>query len=129
MEEMKTGKVTARTATRWGLTVAVLTLPVAVIVGYFVNRATGMAAWVALMMMIGAVRAFWHLRRHTWFWMSVAALTIIHVVLIIVVPWPTKSFPAPELWPVGIVDFLAICGFIKLVEKAMTGGNGVSSAK
>jgi hypothetical protein len=53
--------------------------------------------------------------------MAVTALTIIHVVLIVVVPWSNKSFPAPALWPVGIVDFAAICGFIKLVEKAMKG--------
>ncbi|HTY64003.1 MAG TPA: hypothetical protein VMG30_17275 [Acidobacteriota bacterium] len=60
--------------------------------------------------------------------MAVAALTIIHVVLIAVVPWTNRSFPAPALWPVGIVDFAAICGFIKLVEKAMSRGEETGSA-
>jgi hypothetical protein len=59
--------------------------------------------------------------------MAVAALTVIHVVLVVVVPWTNKSFPAPALWPVGIADFAAICGFIKLVEKAMSRGDAAST--
>jgi hypothetical protein len=118
---MSTEKITSRTAARWGLLVAVISLPVAIAVSHFVDPGRGRAAGVALALMLLAIRAFWHLRRQAWFWMAVTALTIIHVVLIVVVPWSNKSFPAPALWPVGIVDFAAICGFIKLVEKAMKG--------
>jgi len=50
-----------------------------------------------------------------------------HVVLIVVAPWPGKSFPAPELWPVRIVDFAAVCGFIKVVGKAMNRSHGSGS--
>jgi len=84
-------RVTTRTATRWGLIASVLTLPVFIVVGYFVHRTAGLAAWVALGMMIGAVRAFWSLKQHAWFRMSAAALTINHVVLIAVVPWPARA--------------------------------------
>lgn len=59
--------------------------------------------------------------------MAVAALTIIHLALIVLIPWSNKSFPAPALWPVGIADFVAICGFIKLVEKAMSGSEGAAT--
>jgi hypothetical protein len=59
--------------------------------------------------------------------MSVAALVVIHVVLIILVPWSNKSFPAPFLWPVAIADFAAVIGFFKLVEKAMSRGERVAS--
>lgn len=59
--------------------------------------------------------------------MSVAALVVIHVVLIILVPWSDKSFPAPDLWPVAIADFAAVCGFFKLVEKAMSASEGAAS--
>ena len=124
MEKANPENVTTRTAARWGLIVALLTIPVAIVVGHFVDPGRGSAAGLALALMIGAVRVFWHLRRHPWFWMSVAALVIIHVVLIILVPWSNKSFPAPTLWPVAIADFAAVCGFFKLVEKAMSGSEG-----
>lgn len=127
MKSMSAENVTSRTAARWGLLVGVISLPVAMVVSHFFDPGRGRAAGIALAMMIGGIWAFWHQRRHAWFWMAVAALTVIHVVLVVVVPWTNKSFPAPALWPVGIADFAAICGFIKLVEKAMSRGDGASS--
>ena len=127
MKSMSAENVTSRTAARWGLLVGVISLPVAMVVSHFFDPGRGRAAGVALAMMIGGIWAFWHQRRHAWFWMAVAALTVIHVVLVVVVPWTNKSFPAPALWPVGIADFAAICGFIKLVEKAMSRGDAAST--
>jgi hypothetical protein len=120
MENVNTENVAARTAARWGTMAALLSLPVAIVVSRFVDHGRGRAAGLSLALMIGGIRAFWYLRKLAWFWMAIAALTIIHVVLIIFVPWTNRSFPAPALWPVGIADFAAICGFIKLVEKAMS---------
>ena len=118
-EEKNTENVTARTAARWGVVVALLTIPVAILVDHL-DPGRGTAAGASLALMIGAVRAFWNLRRHAWFWMTIASLGAIHVVLILLVPWTNKSFPAPELWPVAIADFAAICGLIKLVERLMS---------
>lgn len=126
-ETMNSENVTSRTAARWGLLVAVLTFPVAMAVSHFSDPGRGRAAGIALALMIGGMWAFWHQRRHAWFWMAIAALTVIHVVLIVLVPWSNKSFPAPALWPVGIVDFAVICGFIKLVEKTMSRDDAASS--
>ena len=120
--ERNTAKITPRAAGRWGLVVGVLTIPVDLLVSHFVDQGTGMAAGVSLGMLIGGAWAFWHQRRHAWFWMALAALSVIHGVLIVVVPWNNwmnRNLPAPELWPIGIADFAVICGFIKLVEKAM----------
>lgn len=126
MEKANTENVTARAAARWGLIVALLTIPVAIVVDHF-DPGRGIAAGVSLALMIGAVRVFWYLRPHAWFWMAIGSLAIIHGVLIVLVPWSNKSFPAPELWPIVIADFAAICGFIKLVEKAMSRGDAASS--
>ena len=127
MKKTNAENVTAMPAARWASLVGLLTLPVAIVVGHFADPGRGRAAGLALALMIGAVRAFWYLRRYPWFWMSVAVLTVIHVVLIVLVPWSNKSFPAPALWPVAIADFAAVCGFIKLVEKAMIRNDGDSS--
>jgi len=104
----------------WAVVAFLLSLPVAAIVGHHLGPGRGRAAGVAFALMIGGVLVFRRLIRRPWFWMSIAALVIIHIVLIVVVPWSNGSFPAPELWPIGIADFAAICGFIKLVEKLMT---------
>jgi len=127
MEETNTENVTPRTVARWGLLAGLLSLPLAIVVSHFADPGRGRAAGISLALMIGGVRAFWHLRRHAWFWMAIAALTIIHVVLIAVVPWTNRSFPAPELGPVCIADFAAIFGFIKLVEKVMSRDHGANS--
>ena len=123
---MSTEKITARTVKKWAFIALLLSLPLSIAVSHFVDPGRGRAAGVSLALMILAVRAFWYLRRQAWFWMAVTALTVIHVVLIVMVPWTNKSFPAPALWPVGIADFAAICGFIKLVEKAMSRGDKAS---
>jgi len=127
VEIINTEKVTARTAKKWGFIALLLSLPVAIVISHFVDPGRGRAAGVSLALMIFAIRVFWRLKQRGWFWIAIAALTIIHVVLIVVIPWTNKSIPAPALWPLGIADFAAICGFIKLVEKAMSRGDAVSS--
>lgn len=121
---MNTEKVTARIATRWGLAAGLFSLPVAIVVSHFVDPGRGRAAGGALALMVLAIRAFWYLKPRAWFWMTIAALAIIHVVLIVVIPWSNKSIPAPALWPIGVVDFVAICGFVKLVERIMNRNDG-----
>lgn len=117
---VNTENVTARTVKKWGCIAGLLSLPVGIAVGHFVDPGRGGATGVSLGMMILAIRAFWHQRRQPWFWMAIAALSVAHIALIAIVPWSNRSLPAPALWPIGIADFAAICGFIKLVEKGMS---------
>jgi hypothetical protein len=117
-----TEKVTARTAKKWGLIALLLSLPIGTGVSHFVDPERGMAAGISSGLLIVAIRAFWYLRRQPWFWMTVAVLTIMHSVLVLVVPWPNKGLSSPALWPIGIADFAAICGCVKLVEKLMSRG-------
>jgi O-antigen ligase len=124
---MSSTDITARAMKRWGLLVALLTIPVAIVVSHFVDPGRGRAAGASVGLMIIAIRAFWYQRRQAWFWVTVAALAVIHVVLIVLVPWTNRRFPAPELWPVGIADFAAMCGVIKLIEKLMIRSSGASS--
>jgi len=123
MDDKNNENVTPRTVKKWGFIAGLLALPVYVFVNHFGGPGRSRAAFVSFALMILAVRAFWYLRRHAWFCIAIAALTIIHIALIVTIHWTNKSFPAPELWPVGIADFAAICGLIKLVEKVMGRGH------
>jgi hypothetical protein len=104
----------------WAAVAFLLSLPVASIVGHHFDQGRGRAAGIAFAMIIGGVLVFQRQMRYPWFWMSIAALLIMHGALILLVPWTNQSLPAPELWPIGIADFTFVCGFIKLIEKLMT---------
>jgi branched-subunit amino acid transport protein AzlD len=120
MPEKRSAKLTRRDIRKWMLMLALLMLPVYEIVDHFSGggKARAAAGFVAILTIV--IAAFWNLRRRAWFWLSIAALTTVHVVLIIVISWSNRDFPAPELWPIGIADYLAMYGFIKLVERAMS---------
>lgn len=127
MTEKGTEQVTKRIARKWGLIAFLLSLPVAIVISHFVDPGRGRAAGLSLGFMIFLIRVFWYLRQRPWFWMTIAALTIMHVVLIVAIPWTNKDIPAPALWPIGIADFAFIYGFIKLVEKGMSRSDGANS--
>ena len=59
--------------------------------------------------------------------MSVGVLSVILALLITEINWTNKSIAAPALWPVGIADFAAICGSLKLIEKVMSRSEEASS--
>jgi hypothetical protein len=120
MEDDNTEAITPNTVKVWAVIAFLISLPVAEFVEHYYGPGRGRVAGVAFGLMILTGRAFWYLRRRVWFWLTVAALLLIHVVLVAVVSWTNKSLPAPALWFVGIIDFVAMCGGIKLVEKLIT---------
>lgn len=80
----------------------------------------GRAAAISVGVVATVVRACWDLRKHTWFWATVAVLIAIHVFLILLIPWTGKSYPGYTLLPIGVLDYGIMYGSFKLVEKMMT---------
>ena len=39
------------------------------------------------------IRFKWKLRRHTWFWITIAVIAVLHVLWVLFVPWTTKWIP------------------------------------
>src|SRR5579863_2936910 len=59
--------------------------------------------------MLGIVFALkWNLRRHVWFWITMIVIILIHILLILSVPWTTKWVPAIVIVPFGIADVYAM---------------------
>jgi len=121
-------EVTSRTVKKWGLIAGLLAILGNIVVSHFLDPGRGDAAGISLAILILSVRNFWYLKRHVWFWLDMAALTLVHVVLVIVIPWTDRSIPAPELWPIGIADFAVIWGVVKLTEKMMNQRDSAGSS-
>jgi|SRR5579859_5188995 len=66
----------------------------------------------------------WKFRRHVWFWIIMAVIAALHVLLIWYVPWTTKWVPAIAIGAIDSVDFcilLWILAFVgELVERPKT---------
>jgi hypothetical protein len=62
-----------------------------------------------------AIAMRWKLRRHVWFWGTMAILTALHVPLILFVPWTTKWVPAFVIIPIGLADLYVMLWVLSVV--------------
>lgn len=102
-----------------GLLALVMAAPI-----YFVFLYLGSSEVAKYMWMCGAVHIFavkinWELRRHLWFWGTIAVLFGIHIPVIMRIPWPTHWVPAFSLIPLGVADLAIVHGVIVLMERLM----------
>lgn len=59
----------------------------------------------------------WKLKGHVWFWVTMALLAALHVLLILFIPWTTKWIPALFLIPIGIADSYAMLWAVSIIGK------------
>ena len=65
----------------------------------------------------------WKLRRHAWFWGTVAILAALHIPLILFVPWTTKWVPALLIAAIDSADLILMLAILFVVAKFMEGSN------
>jgi hypothetical protein len=95
-----------------------LLLPVLFFFIYLGKAELGFTVCIALAMSMIAVRFRWKLRKHVWFWATIAVILALHIPLLFVIRWPQTNMPTIAYsLPLGIVDFLLITGGIDLVQK------------
>ena len=78
-------------------------------------------SFVSAAMIALAIAMRWKLRRHAWFWITMALLTALHLPLILFVPWTTKWIPAVVIAPFGMLDIHAMLWTLAVVGKYMGG--------
>jgi hypothetical protein len=106
--------------TRKWLTVVLLSMvPLFFLFALLGDPGRGRAAAISWGMIMMAIRARWDLRRRGWFWVTAAVLVGFHAFLVQYIPWTDKSYPGYALLPVGLLDYGAMYGCIKLVEKVI----------
>lgn len=59
----------------------------------------------------------WRLRRHAWFWMTMAAVVILHVLLILFIPWTNNWVPAAVTAGVDSLDICLVFWILGIVEQ------------
>ena len=57
--------------------------------------------------------------RHPWFWGTMAVIVVLHVPLILFVPWTTRWVPALVIAVVDSLDFCLILWILAVVGKFM----------
>ncbi len=103
----------------WTLGAAICTLPIYILFGYFGDSGRGRAAWVSAISTATAARFVWDLKKHAWFWVTIAMIVILHVPLILFVPWGNQNLSYIALLPLALLDFGITYGIIRLVENAV----------
>lgn len=87
------------------------------------NAGRGTAAMCFGGAIIIVVRLRWELRNRIWFWVVVSFLVLVHLAMVLLIPWPNRNYTLPIVLPVGIVDILAISYLIQLVAKRVGPGD------
>lgn len=92
-------------------------------VWFFLRDSPGraLAAWAFATSLVLSVQACWEMHKRLWFWVMVAVLTALHVLLVLYIPWPTvyTTIGGPAFVPFGLLDFGIFLGCMKLTEKVM----------
>src|SRR5215470_17649301 len=102
----------------WGvLCMIVGSLPIIWMFDHFGRFDLARPTLYAIAMLGVAIAIKWQLRRHVWFWITMAVIVTLHVLLILFVPWPTKWIPAVVIIPIGIVDLYAMLAILSVVGK------------
>ena len=63
-----------------------------------------------------------------WFWATISILVLLHVPLVLLVPWSNKNYPGVVLLPLALLDLAVVYSSIKLAEKLMTKKGEAGSA-
>jgi len=104
-----------------GTIIGVMLLPVFFVFVYLGKAEMGFNAMLVLGLAMIAVKLRWRLRKHVWFWATIALILLLHIPLLFIVGWPQSNVPTIAYsLPIGIVDFLLITGALSLAEKVFS---------
>ena len=120
LDEPKRERRTDWTGTLIGLAL----LPVFFVFVWLDKAEMGFTVTIIVGMIILAIKLQWKLRKHIWFWATIAVVLAIHVPLIFIVRWPDTRIPTIAYsMPLGIADFLVISGAIALSKMLFLKGS------
>ena len=106
----------------WGvLCIMVVTIPLVLLFDRFGKSGLALPALDSTAILTLAIVIKWNLRRNVWFWITMAIVAVLHVLLILSVPWTDKWVPASTIAGIGVVDLVVILVVVSIVENFMRG--------
>ena len=87
-------------------------LSVFIVVGYFAGLGRGRAAALCAGVDFAVVRLRWESRGKLRFWHAISLILLLQVMMIVFVPFGSKSMPVYGLMPAGLVLYLLDEGII-----------------
>ena len=108
----------------WGvLCVMIGSLPLYLLFVYFGRFDLARPTLISAAIVASAIAMRWNLRRHAWFWGTMAIIAALHIPLILFVPWTTNWAPALVIIPIGIGDLYVMLWALSVVGKLIEGQN------
>ena len=89
----------------WALWTFLLTSPFFLLAAHFGYEDRGFAAWMFIVILGVALAANWNSRRHPRFWLIAVVLLVIHIALVVLLPWPRWHLSGAAFSPIGFFDF------------------------
>jgi hypothetical protein len=104
----------------WGaLCIIFGALPAIWLFDHFGRFDLALPALCSIGMLVFAIVVKWKLRRHVWFWITIAIILALHILLIWSVAWTTRWIPAVVIIPFTALDLFAILAIVSVVQKSM----------
>jgi hypothetical protein len=108
----------------WGVLCVIFgTIPLLFLFDHFGRFDLVLPALNSVFVLGFTVAVKWKLRRHAWFWGTVAILAALHIPLILFVPWTTKWVPALLIAAIDSADLIVMFAILSVVAKFMEGSN------
>lgn len=102
----------------WGILCVIFgTILLAFLFDHFGRFDLARPTLLSVAMVALAIVMRWKLRRHAWFWITMTILAVLHLPLILFIPWTTKWIPAFVIAPFGIADLHAMLWILAVVGK------------
>ncbi len=117
-----------RLTRRSALMVLLCALPFFFLFAALGEPARGRAAATCVGMIATAVLIRWDLQKRAWFWVTIAILALLHIPVVLFIPWTNRNYPGIVLLPGALLDLAMVYGCIKLAEKLMGKKGGASPA-
>jgi len=107
---------------------AVCGLPFYFLFAAYHEGGKGLVAYISVGAIVISAWMRQDLNERVWYWATMVIIGLLHVPLIILVPWPNGSYSRAMLLPLALLDFAFVYNLIKLAEKVM-GRRKVKSAE
>ena len=93
--------------TRWALWTLLLMVPLYFLAEHFGYDDRGFAGGIFVAAIGFAARAHWDSRKRVTYWIAVVVLLVVHIPLVILLPWPTWKLSGAASMPILFLDFFA----------------------